>query len=92
MKRQPRLTKREKKAATPAAPRAGGHAHAGHIHCIACGRHIDPHEFDARTAMIVTCEHNSSFPSCTKCELTSRRLLEEHDRTGQPVKTANAWH
>ena len=40
MKREKRLTKREKKDQS-----GGGHNHeAGHIHCIACGRHINPGE------------------------------------------------
>jgi hypothetical protein len=42
--------------------------------------------------MALTCQHGSQFPSCTNCALTSQRLLDEHDRSGQPVKTAGAWH
>jgi len=95
-KRAPRLTKREQKAQSPARPTAaggGGHAHDhGHIHCVACGRHLDPKEFDSGTAIAIKCEHGSQFPSCAACQLTSQRLLDEHDRTGQPVKTAGAWH
>jgi hypothetical protein len=94
-KRAPKLTKREKKAAAPAktANAGGGHAHDhGHIHCIACGRHLDPQEFERGSAVVVKCQHGSQFPSCSACELTSQRLLDEHDRTGQPVKTAGAWH
>ncbi|MFO0676476.1 MAG: hypothetical protein U0169_08080 [Polyangiaceae bacterium] len=92
MKRQPRLTKREKKALSPAKarPQAQG---GGHIHCIACGRHIEPIEFEAQaTATVLTCQHGSNFPSCVACTMTSQRLLDEHDRSGQPVKTASAWH
>jgi hypothetical protein len=90
MKREKRLTKREKKEQTGA-----GHKHdAGHIHCIACGRHIDPNEFSAAppSAMVITCDHKSQFPSCANCEVTSRYLVAEHDRTGKPVNTAAAYH
>jgi hypothetical protein len=44
------------------------------------------------TAKLVTCQHGSSFPSCVGCETASKLLLEAHDRSGQPVKTAAAWH
>jgi len=27
-----------------------------------------------------------------KCMSKSMALVQEHDRTGQPVKTAGAWH
>jgi hypothetical protein len=90
MKRQKRLTKREKKASD-----GGGHQHQHqHIHCIACGRHLDPHEFSASpaTAKIIACQHGSKFPVCSDCVDAGKRLLAEHDRTGQPVKTADAWH
>lgn len=89
MKRKPQLTKRERKALSPSrpAPQPGGH----HIHCIACGIHLDPSEFGT-TATYLRCDHGSTFPSCTACEPKSRQLLLQHDRTGQPVQTANAWH
>ena len=90
MKREKRLTKREKKEQGGA-----GHKHeAGHIHCIACGRHIDPNEFSAAppSAIVITCEHKSQFPSCANCEVTSRYLVAEHDRSGKPVNTAAAYH
>ena len=90
MKREKRLTKREKKEQG-----GGGHNHEqGHIHCIACGRHIDPSEFSQVPpgAIVITCEHKSQFPSCTNCEVTSRYLVAEHDRTGKPVNTAAAYH
>ncbi len=92
MKREKRLTKRERKAA------AGGeqpheHDHAPHIHCVACGRHLDPGEFEEPvTAKIVSCDHGSQFASCVGCETRTRALLAEHDRTGKPVKTTAAWH
>ena len=89
MKRQKRLTKREKKATE------GGHQHQHqHIHCISCGRHLDPEEFSASpaTAKIIACQHGSKFPVCADCVEPGVKLLAEHDRTGQPVKTADAWH
>jgi hypothetical protein len=89
--REKRLTKREKKAQTP----GGGHQHDHrHIHCIACGRHLDPEEFESSpaTAMIIVCQHKSQFPSCTACEAESRARVAEHDRTGQPPQVAGAWH
>jgi hypothetical protein len=92
MKREKRLTKREKKEATGGG--AAGHQHQGHIHCIACGRHIEPGEFSLAppSAVVITCEHKSQFPSCANCEVTARYLVAEHDRTGKPVNTAAAYH
>lgn len=94
MQRQKRLTKKERKAAERgAAPAAsGGHHHHGHIHCTACGRHLDEEEFDTGVAIAVACQHGSQFPSCAACEPRTKALLDEHDRTGQPVKQAAAWH
>ena len=92
MKRKPKLTKRERKAL------AGGPAQqpakAQHIHCTACGVHLDASEFEgaAATATLVRCQHGSSFASCTGCVDKTRQLLAEHDRTGQPVRVASAWH
>jgi methionyl-tRNA synthetase len=92
MKREKILTKRERKAAKGAGP-SGPSKEAAHIHCVACGRHLDPSEFQApATAVRVACQHKSQFPSCTGCAERTRELLAEHDRTGQPVKTAAAWH
>ena len=90
MKKQKRLTKRERKAEAGGA--GEGHDHQ-HIHCIACGRHIDSAEFSASppTAKIIACQHGSKFPSCAACVGPAKQLLDEHDRTGQPVKTAGAW-
>jgi hypothetical protein len=98
MKRKPKLTKRERKAAAP--PRAAaagtgtgqGHQHQ-HIHCIACGRHLDEGDFEPpATATVITCDHGSSFPACVKCMPKALALVKEHDRTNQPVKSAAAWH
>jgi NAD-dependent SIR2 family protein deacetylase len=92
MNRKPQLTKRERKASAPARP-ATANGEAQHIHCIACGAHLDQKEFaEPKTATILTCNHGSQFPSCVACEAASRKLLVEHDRTGQPVKSASAWH
>lgn len=92
MKREKTLTKRERKAQRPLRP--GARPPEGqHIHCIACGRHLDPQEFEAPVrAMMLRCKHGSTFPSCAACAPQSRALLEEHDRTGQEVRTAGAWH
>lgn len=95
MKRQPKLTKRERKALAPARPQgAGGHDHQHqHIHCIACGKHLDEADFEPpATATIITCDHGSNFPSCVACMPKSLAAVKEHDRTNQPVKTAGAWH
>jgi hypothetical protein len=92
MKRKPILTKRERKAVSPARPSsAQAHDHQ-HIHCISCGRHLDPAEFETGTATALACQHGSQFPSCVVCTPASQRLLDEHDASGQPVKVAGAWH
>jgi hypothetical protein len=92
MKREKRLTKRERKAAAP--PRTGAEgAEPKHIHCIACGRHIDPAELKrADTAKFIKCQHGSPFAACVECEGHAVALLAEHDRTGRPVDVASAWH
>jgi len=93
MKRKPQLTKRERKALQP--PRAAQAAPSGHghIHCIACGKHIDQSDFDApATATVITCDHGSQFASCVKCMPKSMALVKEHDATNQPVRSATAWH
>lgn len=91
MKRQKRLTKRERKALAPARP-AAPHQHQ-HIHCVACGKHLDAVEFDVLgTATWLQCLHGARFASCVDCADVSGRLLAEHDRTGQPVQVAEAWH
>ena len=94
MKREKRLTKREKKALAPPRPAAAPHAHQHqHIHCVACGKHLDLSFFDPPpTATFVRCEHMTEFPSCVGCVSRTKELLAEHDRTGQPVKMAGAWH
>jgi RNA polymerase-binding transcription factor DksA len=92
MKREKRLTKREKKELSGGG--GGGHNHAGHIHCVACGRHIDPEEFMAAppTATVITCQHKSQFAACVGCEVSAKYLVDEHDRTNKPVNSAPAYH
>jgi hypothetical protein len=95
MKREKRLTKRERKALNPSQAASAPHDHdqEQHIHCVACGRHLNIEEFeDPATAKLIRCNHGSEFPSCVACEANSRVLIEAHDRSGQPVKTASAWH
>lgn len=94
MKRQPKLTKRERKALSPAKPApAAGNGHHQHIHCIACGKHLDESAFEPpATATVITCDHGSNFPTCVKCMPQSVAAVQEHDRTNQPVKTSPAWH
>lgn len=93
MKREKRLTKREKKSADPNR-KAGPHQKNQHIHCIACGRHLDPSEFEGTPPMAtsIVCDHGSHFPSCVGCMQQSQALVDAHDKSGQPVKTAAAWH
>jgi hypothetical protein len=94
MKRKPKLTKREKKAAAGGPRQAGAAKHEHqHIHCIACGKHLDPEEFEPpATATTITCDHGSTFATCVKCMTKSMALVKEHDRTNTPVKMAPAFH
>lgn len=92
MKRKPQLTKRERKALGPPRPTQQA-APSGHIHCVACGKHLDPTDFDApAVAVTITCDHGSQFPSCVKCLAKSTALVKEHDASNQPVRSATAWH
>jgi hypothetical protein len=88
-KKAKRLSKKERKALQPS---AGGAER--HIHCIACGRHLHGHEFSSSpvTARYIACQHGSKYAVCAGCVSAGQRLLEEHDRTGQPVAAAGAWH
>lgn len=97
MKREKRLTKKERKALSPGPaytpPKdGGGHHHHGHIHCTACGKHLDESGFEDGTAQVLKCDHGSEFPSCTPCADKTKELLAEHDRTGKPVQQAAAYH
>jgi hypothetical protein len=91
------LTKRERKIAQggprpSGQPRQHDHQHQ-HIHCIACGKHLDEADFETpATATIITCDHGSQFPTCVKCMSKSMALVKEHDASGKPVQTAQAWH
>ena len=91
MQRKKRLTKSERKALSPETARQH---QAAHIHCIACGRHLDPQEFSAAppTAKYLICDHQSRFPACVDCDVVARSLIAEHDRTGKPITQAAAWH
>jgi hypothetical protein len=95
MKREKRTTKKERKAAERTQRGAGGaqpHAH-GHIHCIACGKHLDPEEFgEPDGATFYRCQHGGDFPHCLACAPLAKKLVDEHERTGNPVQKASAWH
>jgi hypothetical protein len=93
MKRAKTLTKKERKAAAGNPGASAGHAH-GHIHCVSCGRHLDPAEFTGSpvSARFVRCQHGSKFACCVGCTVRAQALLDEHDRTGKPVESAAAWH
>jgi hypothetical protein len=99
MKREKRVTKKERKAlerasGTTAAPRAGAHQHEhAHIHCIACGKHLDPNSFgEAGGPEFYRCQHGSDFPHCAEHAAQAKELVDEHDRTGKAVQQAAAWH
>ena len=100
MKREKRLTKKERKAekgpqaggavARPAAQ--GAHQHT-HIHCIACGKHLEPSSFgEPGGPSFYRCQHGSDFAHCAEHADQAKALVDEHDRTGKAVKTAQAWH
>ena len=91
MKKAKRLTKRERKAL---APKAAPSANAPHIHCVACGRHIDPEEFTKTPirANWLRCAHGTKYASCSGCVSQSMQRLSDHDRTGKAVQIATAWH
>lgn len=93
MKRQKRLSKRERKALDPTHV-PGGRGGAQHIHCVSCGRHIEPGEFQASpaSATYLVCDHGSRFPSCVGCMQDAQARVDAHDKSGQPVRTASAWH
>ena len=90
MKRTKRLTRRERMAQES----GGTHSHAAHIHCVACGRHIDPSEFTKSpiSARYLRCQHGTKYAACVPCVPRAMELLSEHDRTGRAVQTADAWH
>ncbi|MBL8602553.1 MAG: hypothetical protein JNK72_11580 [Myxococcales bacterium] len=72
-----------------------------HLHCVACGKHLETvGEARERAAAglgaplwaEVACAHGSVFHACLGCVPQARMLLEEHDRTGNAVRAASAWH
>jgi hypothetical protein len=89
-----RLTKRQRQELVGKGPSGVPKAESNHIHCIACGRHIDPTELTSRPASAtrLTCKHGSRFASCVGCVAEAQTRLDEHDRSGQPPRIANAWH
>ena len=90
-KTEKRLTKRQRKELEG----KGKSGHEGkHIHCVACGRHIDGTEFTTTpsNARWVACRHEHKFASCVSCVAEAQKRLDEHDRTGKPVQAAAAWH
>jgi hypothetical protein len=93
-KREKRLTRRERQEKFGKGPSGTTSAETSHIHCIACGRHINPPEVTAQPARAarLTCQHGSRFAACTGCVPEAQRRLDEHDRTGQPPRIAAVWH
>jgi hypothetical protein len=93
-KREKRLTKRERQEKFGKGPSGSKKQEARHIHCISCGRHIDPPEFDTKPpgSVWLTCAHGSRFPSCVACQGDAKARLDEHDRSGQEPRIAAAWH
>lgn len=87
------LTKREKKALEPKRPSGQAATGNGHIHCIACGKHLNESDFEApAVATTIVCDHGSRFPTCTMCLMKSTALVKEHDATSSPIRSATAWH
>lgn len=89
-----RLTKRQRQEMFGKGPSGTPKNANTHIHCIACGRHIEPGEFSARPASAtrLTCQHGSQFTACVGCIPEAQSRIDEHDRTGQPPRIAEAWH
>ena len=72
-----------------------------HLHCVACGKHLDTvGEARARGGaglasplwVQIRCGHGSAFYACMECVLPAKQLLDEHDRTGGPVRAAAPFH
>jgi len=89
-----RLTKRQRQELLGKGPSGIPSSESKHIHCVACGRHIDPTELSARPASAtrLTCKHGSRFAACLGCVPEAQRRLDEHDSSGQPPRIATAWH
>ena len=72
-----------------------------HLHCVACGKHLDTvGEARDRAAkgitsnlwMSIRCAHGSIFYACMGCLEPAQKLLDDHDRTGDGVRAATPWH
>ncbi len=88
MKREKKLTKKERKAQSGVvAP-----AQKQHIHCVACGRHINAPDFAQGAANWVRCAHGTKYAACNRCVPRAMQLLRDHDQTGKPVQVAAVWH
>ncbi|MDO9016267.1 MAG: hypothetical protein Q8S73_21670 [Deltaproteobacteria bacterium] len=116
--RQKRLTRKDRQALhgvgpQPPTSRATNFAAQGielepglndqsHVHCVACGRHLDTvGELRARggaprpggTAWTtIRCAHGSVWQACAACVPQARVLLADHDRSGAEVRAAAVWH
>lgn len=94
-KTPPRLTRKERQAKFGKGPSGTpANKESEHIHCIACGRHLDAREFEGtpRAAEWLTCLHGSRFAACQPCVTEAQTRIDEHDRTGQPPRIAPMWH
>jgi hypothetical protein len=93
-KKEKRLTRKQRQEQFGKGPSGKPSAESKHIHCIACGRHLDAAEFTSRipSAARLTCAHGSQFAACSGCVPEAQRRLDEHDRTGQPPRIASVWH
>lgn len=93
-KREKRLTKRERQALVGKGPTGARKEKTKHIHCISCGRHLEPEEFDKKpaTARWLTCDHGSKFAACVACTVDAKERIAEHDRTGSAPRIAAVWH
>lgn len=89
MKRTKRLTKKDRKALLD---KALPSADAPHIHCVACGRHINADEFINSRANWLRCAHGTKYASCSPCVAEAMRRLSEHDVSGDAVQVAQVWH
>jgi hypothetical protein len=89
-----RLTKKQRQDLFGKGPSGKPSTENQHIHCIACGRHVNPAELSARPASAtrLTCQHGSKFVACIGCVPEAQARLDEHDATGQPPRITQAWH
>lgn len=112
MQRAKRLTRKERQAlygkgpsgeprrdeANPDVDGLAGLSPGQHLHCLACGKHLDTvGEARARGRanpmwVAVRCGHGSVFHACLTCVGEVRARLDEHDRTGNAPRAAEPWH